>query len=201
MLIVLDRVKRTAHDWADGGEAPSWLAHSGERLRAAEGLLGRPDLAANLDDTDHAYLTACRAAEETATAKERTNQRSHKRMQTAVMSLMAAAIVSLAGWINQDVLAMQWHWQMTVRPYIEANMAEHILTPEQERRTPEDAPKTPEDAPVMFCPYGLVGPVRGTRRRFLRPETFVLAPAPRVLINSPLVLKIPQSEKHKCGVT
>ena len=67
--------------------------------------------------------------------------------------------------------------------------------------TPEDAPKTPEDAPVIFCQYGLVGPVRGPRQRFLRPETFVLAPAPRGLINSPLVLKIPQSEKHKCGET
>ena len=66
-------------------------------------------------------------------------------------------------------------------------------------RTPEDAPKTPEDAPVVFCRYDLVGPVRGPRQCFLRPKSFVPAPVPRELINSPLVLKIPQSEKHKCG--
>ena len=66
-------------------------------------------------------------------------------------------------------------------------------------RTPEDAPKTPKDAPVIFCRYGLVGPVWGPRQRFLRPKSFVPAPVPRELINSPLVLKIPQSEKHKCG--
>ena len=66
-------------------------------------------------------------------------------------------------------------------------------------RIPEDAPKTPEDAPVVFCRYGLVGPVRGPRQRFLRSKSCVPAPVPRELINSPLVLKIPQSEKHKCG--
>ena len=52
-------------------------------------------------------------------------------------------------------------------------------------RTPEDAPKTPEDAPIIFCRYGLAGLVRGPRQRFLRPKTFVPAPVPRVLINSP----------------
>ena len=58
-------------------------------------------------------------------------------------------------------------------------------------RTPEDAPNTPEDAPVIFCRYGLAGPVWGPRQRFLRPKTFMPAPVPRVLINSPLVLNIP----------
>ena len=52
-------------------------------------------------------------------------------------------------------------------------------------RSPEDAPKTPEDALVVFCRYGLVGPVRGHRQCFLRPKSFVPAPVPRVLINSP----------------
>ena len=63
-------------------------------------------------------------------------------------------------------------------------------------RTPEDAPKTPEDAPVVFRRNGLVGPFRGPRQCFLRPKSFVPAPVPRVLINSPLMLKIPQSEKY-----
>ena len=52
-------------------------------------------------------------------------------------------------------------------------------------RTPEDAPLTPEDAPVMFCRYGLVGLIPGPRQRVLRPKTFMPAPVPQVLINSP----------------
>ena len=65
----------------------------------------------------------------------------------------------------------------------------------ESRRRPVDIGRVS----VGFCRYGLAGPVRGTRQRFLEPKIFVLAPAPRVLIKSPLVLKRPYSEIHKCS--
>jgi len=46
LLTVLEGIKRAARDWAANGKATSWLAHSEARLRAAERLLARPDLAA-----------------------------------------------------------------------------------------------------------------------------------------------------------
>jgi hypothetical protein len=70
LLTVLDGIKREARDWVANGKATSWLAHTGERLHAAERLLGRPDLAANLEATDKDYVASCQRAEQAAqTAK------------------------------------------------------------------------------------------------------------------------------------
>jgi hypothetical protein len=49
-----------------GMRVAAWLAHRGERLTAAEQLVLRPDLTANLEPVDHRYLGACHDAEETA---------------------------------------------------------------------------------------------------------------------------------------
>jgi hypothetical protein len=56
VLSVLDGIKRAARDWAANAKAPSWLTHNADRLRAAERLLVRPDLAANLEPTDRDYV-------------------------------------------------------------------------------------------------------------------------------------------------
>jgi hypothetical protein len=42
LLTVLDGIKRGARDWAANVKSVSWLAHSADRLRAAERLLSRP---------------------------------------------------------------------------------------------------------------------------------------------------------------
>jgi hypothetical protein len=44
LLTVLDGIKRASRDWAANDKASSRLAHSEERLRAAQRLLARPDL-------------------------------------------------------------------------------------------------------------------------------------------------------------
>lgn len=67
LLTMLDGIKRAARDWAANAKASSWLAHNNtDRLRAAERLLARPDLAANLEPTDRAYVAACQREESTA---------------------------------------------------------------------------------------------------------------------------------------
>ena len=67
LLGVLDGVKRASRDWAANAKGAAWLTHTGERLKAAEQLAERPDLAANLEPTDRDYLAACREAERAAT--------------------------------------------------------------------------------------------------------------------------------------
>jgi len=64
LLTVLDGIKRAARDWAANGKATSYLAHAEERLRAAERLLTRSDLAANLGPTDEDYVASCQRAEQ-----------------------------------------------------------------------------------------------------------------------------------------
>ncbi len=63
LLAVLDGVKRDSRDWANSNKSTAWLTHAADRLAAAEQLGQRPDLAANLDETDREYLAACRTAE------------------------------------------------------------------------------------------------------------------------------------------
>lgn len=88
LLSVLDGIKRAARDWAANGKAPAWLVHNADRLRAAERLLARPDLAANLEPTDNAYVTACQ--------RQETTDRRRARRGKVLVSALAASVVGVA---------------------------------------------------------------------------------------------------------
>jgi formylglycine-generating enzyme required for sulfatase activity len=125
LLTVLDGIKRSARDWVANGKANSWLAHADERLRAAERLLARPDLAANLEPTDKRYVASCRHAEQVARARARRN--------IALVSVLTSVIiVGLIGLLNQSYLQEQIEWFATIRPYKVGQVQPHLLTAEAE---------------------------------------------------------------------
>lgn len=132
LLTVLDGIKRASRDWAANAKAASWLTHAGERLKAAEELLSRADLAANLEPTDHDYLVVCRAAELAAQEKERRAAGARTRMHGTVMALIVATILGFVGFIKKDIILVQIHYLKEL-PYIVGNISGHVLTPEQER--------------------------------------------------------------------
>ena len=68
-LSILESIKRAVRDWGANAKSEAWLAHHGERLREAQELDARPDIAARLDTTDRAYLVACLALEQAARAE------------------------------------------------------------------------------------------------------------------------------------
>ena len=70
LLAVLEGVKRASRDWAKSNKSTAWLIHAADRLAAAEDLRHRPDLAANLDETNHEYLAVCRTSENERLAAE-----------------------------------------------------------------------------------------------------------------------------------
>ncbi len=74
LLAALEGIKRAARDWEANGMAEGWLAHQGQRLAEAGTLDARPDLAAQFEDRDRAYLDAC-SAREAAAAAERERAR------------------------------------------------------------------------------------------------------------------------------
>ena len=55
------------------------------------------------------------------------------RMRALIYVLLVGVIASLVGWINQDYVREQIHWQMTMRPYMVANVGPYVLSPEAER--------------------------------------------------------------------
>jgi formylglycine-generating enzyme required for sulfatase activity len=121
LLGVLEGVKRASRDWAANNRGRAWLTHANDRLAAAERLTERPDLAANLEPTDRAYLAACRRAQEEA-------KRVRRLLQAAIHVLLVGVIVGLIGWINQSYLKEQINWYTSMRPYAVANFRPYVLT-------------------------------------------------------------------------
>jgi formylglycine-generating enzyme required for sulfatase activity len=126
LLAVLEGIKRAARDWEAHARNATWLAHTTDRLVAAERLGGRPDLAASLDPRDYEYLAACRRAELVVRNRRR-------RIQALVYALLIGIIGGLVGWINQDAVKDEFNWLVKMRPYMVENFRPYVLTAQAER--------------------------------------------------------------------
>ena len=144
LLAVLEGVKRASRDWAANNRDRAWLAHSADRLAAAERLSMRPDLAANLEPTDGEYIAACRKAEADA-------KRGKRRLQIATYASLIGAIIGLVGWINQPTIADQWHYWTVTWPYGRAEIWPYVLSAAKEQALkPGDAfRECAKDCPEM----------------------------------------------------
>ena len=94
LLSVMDGVKRTSRDWAANNRDPAWLTHTTSRLKAAERLRERPDLAASFEQTDRDYLVACRKREQRVRQK-----------RALVGVLFFGIIVTVAGLTYEGLLS------------------------------------------------------------------------------------------------
>jgi formylglycine-generating enzyme required for sulfatase activity len=126
LLAVLEGVKRGSRDWAASNYNRAWLSHQTDRLAAAERLSARPDLAANLEPTDQAYIAACRKAETDA-------KRGRRLLRGGIYALLVGIIIGLVGWINQSYVAYEWHYITVTLPYERANVRPHVLSLAEER--------------------------------------------------------------------
>ncbi|HUE12497.1 MAG TPA: SUMF1/EgtB/PvdO family nonheme iron enzyme [Steroidobacteraceae bacterium] len=126
LLAVLERVKRSSSDWAANNRGRAWLTHAADRLVAAERLSARPDLAANLEPTDLAYIAACRKAQADA-------KRGRWLLQATIYVLLIGVIVGLVGWINQSDIRRQWRWWSVTRPYMLSQVRPYVLTAAKEQ--------------------------------------------------------------------
>ena len=174
LLAVLEGVKRGSRDWAANNRNRAWLAHQTDRLAAAERLSVRPDLSANLDPTDQAYIAACRKAEADA-------KRGRRLLQIATYASLVVVIVGLVGWINQSFIAEQWRFLTVTWPYERANVRPYVLTVAQEQalkpggsfrecaRTARRWLSSLRDRLRWERPYDLEHEDRSTRSRSLSP--------------------------------
>ena len=144
LLGVLEGVKRASRDWAANAKDAAWLTHATNRLRAAERLGERADLAANLEKADRDYLAACRDRERMATRRTR-------RMRALFGVLFVMLLAGLVGWLNQKYLEERVNWFTKIRPYVRDQVWPYVLTPEAERSLkPRDTFKEcAKNCPVM----------------------------------------------------
>jgi len=162
LLAVLEGVKRASRDWDKNNRDRAWLAHAADRLAAAERLSARPDLAANLEPTDHDYLAACRKAEADA-------RRGKRLLLAGLYVLLVGIIVGLVGWIEQATVADQWRYWTVTWPYERAKVRPYVLSTAKERALkPGDSFKEcAQDCPEMIVvPAGsftMGGPINGAQ--------------------------------------
>jgi len=104
LLTVLDGIKRASRDWAANAKTAPWLAHTAGRLQAAEQLMDRPDLAANLEPTDRDYVKACQNAVREARIRAR-----HVKIVVGALATGILAVVGLAyvGLFDRNYLEVQ----------------------------------------------------------------------------------------------
>ena len=123
-LTVLDGVKRAAREWRANAEAPTWLTHGAERLRAVETVLQRPDLAISLDAGDMRYVEACRA-------EDRRERWRGARGWVLAGAIAAAGVAAVA---YKDAIVDLWRAYTVVRPYKSAQFDPYVLSAEKEAR-------------------------------------------------------------------
>jgi formylglycine-generating enzyme required for sulfatase activity len=124
-LATLQSVKRASRDWAANNQDSTWLTHTGERLKAAEQLADRPDLAENLEPTDRNYLAACQEAEHSA-------KRGRRRMQALAGALGLLLAAAGIGWWAGPHLQEQAYWRFSMRPAVLTEGTERALRPNDE---------------------------------------------------------------------
>jgi formylglycine-generating enzyme required for sulfatase activity len=150
LLIVMDNVKRAAREWEKNQRGDVWLTHEGARLQAARKLNERPDIAAGLDQTDQAYLTACASAEAAARRRARGTR-------AALGALAFSIVVGALAWRYEAYLRDGVQWMTVVRPYITEKVQPYVLAAAAERALkPGDSFR--ECAKDAFCPDMMVVP-------------------------------------------
>ena len=90
-LKIVSVVSRAAEQWSDRGRDDEYIEHKGDRLREAESLLARAEIARRLGKSGADYLARCRAVED---ARARYDRRRLRFLQGAVAVSLALAILT-----------------------------------------------------------------------------------------------------------
>jgi WD40 repeat protein len=93
----LEATRRAAGEWKRNDGRADWLAHTGDRLRAAEALRRRPDFARLLGEEGRAYLEACRRRDDQVQKDREAQARRVARAQRLTWALLALIAVVLVG--------------------------------------------------------------------------------------------------------
>jgi formylglycine-generating enzyme required for sulfatase activity len=131
--------------WSAAGGPRGLLLHS-PTLEVAEYWIGsQPAGAPSPTDEIRAYVAASQKAARSA-------QRTWRLVLASTFTFMAATILGLVGWINQDYIVDQWRWWTVTRPYAEAQVWPYVLTAARDQAlSPGDSFKEcARDCPEML---------------------------------------------------
>lgn len=110
-LEALRGVGVAASAWARSGRSREFLTHFGQRLAEAEALPPLPRYAQRLDETDRAYLAACRRTERAATRRRRV-------LQTTAGLLGVGIVLGSVSYAFEFEIRREWARRTQVAPFV-----------------------------------------------------------------------------------
>lgn len=126
------RLGELAQRWEARGRPESLLLRGDELVAAQAWADARKSNAPAISEVVGAYLAASKRVEVALLARESASQRRNVRMRALLFCAVAVVIIVVIGWINQSLLATQWRWWSTERPFIAANIWPYLPSAEQE---------------------------------------------------------------------
>jgi formylglycine-generating enzyme required for sulfatase activity len=127
------RLGELATRWQTRNRPTALLLQGDELAEAKEWEAGRRAEAPQITDLQRALLEASGKAEAARLAQSKAAWNLKRRLYALVGVLVLAIAASLIGWLNEAFLREQWHWLMSKRPYMMAQVRPHVLIAENER--------------------------------------------------------------------
>jgi formylglycine-generating enzyme required for sulfatase activity len=130
--------------WSAAGKPTGLLLPSPTLELAEYWLSSRPRNAPEPTQEVRFYVVASRK-------RARMSQRLWRSVLASTFTLMAAIILGLIGWINQDYLVAQWRWWTVTWPYARANVRPYVLSTakEQALKSGDSFKECAQDCPEM----------------------------------------------------
>ena len=125
LLSALHGITRASKDWSESHKSSSWLVHGGGRLRIAEQILKRSDLAASLTSADRDYISVCQAAEHQAHT-----------VRVLLKALLVVVVLIGVAWWKQDSIQDQYRWYTKVKPHFQQHFQPFVPTPDSKKDLP-----------------------------------------------------------------
>jgi formylglycine-generating enzyme required for sulfatase activity len=116
----------TERRWAAEGRPNGLLLQSPTLEQAEYWLDSRPRNAPEPTTEIRSYVIASRK-------RARSSQRIWRLALASTFTFMAATIVVLVGWMNQDYLIAQWRWWTVTRPYAKVQVWPYVLSAAREK--------------------------------------------------------------------
>jgi formylglycine-generating enzyme required for sulfatase activity len=111
--------------WSAARRPSGLLLHSPTLEVAEHWIASRPRAAPEPTEEIRSFIAASRQGARFA-------QRLRRTVQASMFTLLAAIILGLVGWINQDYLKVQWRWYTVTRPYMLSQVRPYVLSAAKE---------------------------------------------------------------------
>lgn len=132
-LETLRSLQVDALTWDRNSRDDTFLNHRDKRLAEAVTLADLDAYRKHMGTLEADYLAACQKREQDAKKAEELARTRTRWLRAGIYLLLLGIIAGLIGWINQSVIAEQWHYSTVTRPYARKYVWPYVLSAAKEQ--------------------------------------------------------------------